>query len=76
MKWRKRVPPPARADEETTMQASIETVRAQDAARDASRQLAEIRAQRPRTERIAGEIEQVNERNGFYLLVRDALRSG
>lgn len=74
--WRKRKAPPAVADEEATMQTSPETIRAITAAQDAGQQLAEVRAQRPRAERTAEELEAANDRNGFYLLVRNALRSG
>lgn len=75
--WRKRDTPPAVADdEETTVQTSAETARALEAAQAAGQQLAEVRAQRPQVERVASEIERENDRNGFYLLVRQALRSG
>jgi hypothetical protein len=55
---------------------SDETARAKRAAAEAGRQLAAIRASSPGAHRLGRELEAENDKNGFYLLVRNALRSG
>lgn len=80
MKWLKRRPaPPAEANKEQAVETatlSEETQRAKAAAAEAARQLAAVRAQSRTAHRLGDELEAENDRNGFYLLVRNALRSG
>lgn len=83
MRWRKRrpaaTPEAPEAGKEQAVETdtlSDETARAKKAAADAGRQLAAIRASSKAAHRLGDALEAENDKNGFYLLVRNALRSG
>lgn len=78
MKWRKHEAPSDTAVDPEAEGATLsdETRRAKEAAAHAGRQLAEVRARSARAARTGDAIEQENSHNGFYLLIRQALRSG
>lgn len=72
---RKRVPPaaPAAPKPPPPPPPSEETRRARAAARAAAVQLDQVRAQRVGVDRSAWEMDELNNHNGFYSLVRQAL---
>lgn len=75
MRWRRRDEPDGAADEKAEVTVSDETRRARDAARQAGIELAQVRAQAPKVERAGEELDDLNNNNGFYLLIRQALGS-
>jgi hypothetical protein len=72
MIWRKRPSPPAPGGKPATG-PSEETRRARAAAREAAIQLDQVRAQRDVVNQTSQELADLNEHNGFYTLVRQAL---
>lgn len=51
---------------------SEETRRARQAAREAAIQLDQVRAQRSQVDRSQRELDDLNQHNGFYMLIRNA----
>lgn len=72
MTWRKRPSPTSPGGKQATG-PSEETRRARAAARDAAIQLDQVRAQRDAVDRTSQELADLNQHNGFYSLVRQAL---
>lgn len=75
MTWFRRKAPAEQADDKAEVTMSDETRRAKAAARAAAVELAAVRSQTPKIEQSGAELEDLNGHNGFYLLIRQALRS-
>lgn len=77
MKWRTRQAPPTEAVDHEAEGATLsdETRRAKEAAAQAGRQLAEVRARSPKAAETGEALDDLNRHNGFYLLIRSALGS-